>query len=31
MKRKIMNIVAGAAVGESRCVCLDHSLYQGQK
>ena len=24
MKRKIMTIVAGAAVGESGCVCLDH-------
>lgn len=23
MKRKIMTIVAGAAVGESECVCLD--------
>ena len=24
MKRKIMTIVAGAAVVESGCVCLDH-------
>lgn len=30
MKRKIMTIVAGAAVGESGCVCLDRCTG-GQK